>query len=268
MTIFKLLTYLLLALLPVAILIRDWKVSDRRTKRHHNITRTIIILWCIGSLVGTCFVWIDSNNMADKMTELIDGKNLLLARIKNYQKDLKVRQKRIDELEQRSNIIQSLELHVFANIKTLQAQITDRKTSAGLSSAIALFAKDKTRYRFVTDFQFAMHQIAPKVKRVEFIYRPETPLQILGKQIDFLRKMDRFVCNYKDFLRRIKISDSLGSSLDLTVFLNGVDVITLRDLNCGSGILSGGQVMMDIHDSFAEIPERYKAKIKEKGIEK
>jgi len=84
MNIIKLIIYLLLALLPVAILIRDWKFSDRRTKKHLNITRIIIIFWCIGSLVGTYFVWTNSS----QMDELIDGKDQLLAKIESYQNEL------------------------------------------------------------------------------------------------------------------------------------------------------------------------------------
>jgi len=214
-------------------------------------------------LWGTYFLWTDSS----QINELIDGKNKLLVKIENYQKDLKNKQDRINELEKKSNIIQSLELHVFVNIKTLKSQVTDRETSPGLSSAIALFTKDKMRYRFVTDFQFAMHQITPTIKRIEFIYRPENPLQILGKQIDFLKNMNKFVCNYQNFLERVKISDKLGSTVDINVFVNGVDVITLRDLNSNAGVLSGGQAVLNINDSFEKIPERYIVKIREKSIE-
>ena len=180
----------------------------------------------------------------------------------------KKKQAIIDELEKKANIIQSLKLHIFVNIKTLESQVADQQTSAGLSSVIALFAKDKTRYRFVTDFQYTTHQITPTVKRIEFIYRPENPLQIYGKQIDFLKNMDKFVCNYQDFLETVEISDNLGSAVDINVFVNGVNVITLQNLNCNAGVLSGGQATLNISDSFEKISERYIVKIKEEGTTK
>ena len=80
--------------------------------------------------------------------------------------------------------------------------------------------------------------------------------------------MDKFVCNYQDFLEKVKISDNLGSTVDINVFVNGVDVITLRNLNCDARVLSGGQATLNISDSFGKIPERYIVKIKEKSIEK
>ena len=264
MNIIKILTSFLLTILPIAILIRDWKFHDKRTKRHHNITRTIIVFWVIGSITATIFVWIDSA----KIQELIDGKNQLLSKIGEYQKDIEDKQNRINELEKKSNAIQSLELHVFLNIKTLEAEVTDRETSAGISTAIALFAKDKTRYRFVTNFQFTIHQITPTVKRIEFIYKPETPLQILGKPIDFLKNMEKFVCNYQDFLKKVRVDDYLGGTVDMNVFVNGIDVITVRELNYNAGVLSAGQAVLNINDSFEKMSERYIARIKEKIIEK
>jgi len=258
----KLITSFLLTILPLALLIRDWKFHDKRTRKHHKITRIIIVFWCIGSIAATFFVWYDSA----QIKELINGKNILITKLDKYQEDLKNKQHRINELENKSNIIQSLELHVFVNIKTLESQATDRETSAGLSNAIALFAKDKTRYRFVTDFRFTIQQITPTVKRIEFIYRPEDPVQILGKQIDFLENMEKFVCNYQTFLRKVNITDNLGSTVNINVFVNGIDVITLRDLNCNAGVLSGGQAALSINDSFKKIPERYIVKIKEKSI--
>lgn len=207
------------------------------------------------------------NSKSKQITELIEGKDQLLEKISNYEKALDNEKSKVKELEQITNIIQSLELHVFVNIKTPESQITDKETSAGLSSVIALFARDKTRYRLITDFQFTVQQIAPTIKTIGFIYRPENPLQILGKQLDFLKNIDNFVCNYQNFLKTVKIDDNLGGTIDINVFVNGVDVIALRDLSLNAGVLSGGQAMLDINESFAKIPERYIVKIKEKKVE-
>jgi tetratricopeptide (TPR) repeat protein len=105
MDILKLITSLLLTILPVAILIRDWKFHDKRTKKHHNITRGIIIFWCIGSITATYFVWTDSA----QIKELVDGKNTLIqqnteltGKIENYQKDLNEKDRKIKELEEKA----------------------------------------------------------------------------------------------------------------------------------------------------------------------
>jgi len=75
MNVFKSITFLLLAILPIPVLVRDWKFHDRRTKKYHNITRTIIVFWGIISIVATILSWRDSA----QIDELIDGKNTLIA---------------------------------------------------------------------------------------------------------------------------------------------------------------------------------------------
>lgn len=105
MNIIKLITSLLLTTLPAIVLIRDWKFHDKRTKEHHRITRAIIILWFTSSIAATYFVWSDSA----QMKELVDGKNTLIKQnrdlseeIKTYQKDLREKNKKIVELEEKA----------------------------------------------------------------------------------------------------------------------------------------------------------------------
>lgn len=105
MNILKLITSLLLTILPVAILIRDWKFHDKRTKKHHNITRGIIIFWCIGSIAATYFVWTDSaqiKELVDKKITLIQQNTELVGKIENYQKDLNEKDRTIKELEEKA----------------------------------------------------------------------------------------------------------------------------------------------------------------------
>lgn len=102
MNVLKLITFLLLTILPIAVLVRDWKFHDRRTRKHHNITRTIIVFWCIGSLAATIFVWLNSA----QIEELVNGKNTLIAqnrelsgKLDKYQKDLNEKEQEIKELK-------------------------------------------------------------------------------------------------------------------------------------------------------------------------
>ncbi len=98
MFILKIITSLLLTVLPVALVIRDWKFHDRRTTKHHKITRGIIIFWSIGSIAATCFVWHDSS----QIEELIEGKNQLLAKLDEYQNDLAAKEHEIEELKEKA----------------------------------------------------------------------------------------------------------------------------------------------------------------------
>ena len=102
MNMIKFITTLLLTILPIVILIRDWKFHDKRTRKHHNITRIVIVLWFICSITATIFSWIDSM----QIDELISGKNTLIKqnnelsqKIDRYQKDLLNKEQEINKLK-------------------------------------------------------------------------------------------------------------------------------------------------------------------------
>jgi len=107
MLLLKLLTSLVLALLPLSVLIRDWRFHDKRTRLHHNITRTILAVWFVGSLAAVAFVWHEtyrSSQLDAKVDELVDGKNKLLHKIETYQTDLIEKQKTIEGLEEKAKL--------------------------------------------------------------------------------------------------------------------------------------------------------------------
>ena len=105
MNIFKLITSLALTILPAIVLIRDWKFHDKRTTKHHKITRAIIVFWFIGSIAATYFVWSDSA----LIRELVNGKDTLIqqnqelaGKIEDYQKNLDEKDKKIQELQEKA----------------------------------------------------------------------------------------------------------------------------------------------------------------------
>ena len=55
--ILKILVSSAIILLPVAQIFRDWKFSDKRTKKHHIITRSIIVSWLVVSLVSVVIIY-------------------------------------------------------------------------------------------------------------------------------------------------------------------------------------------------------------------
>ena len=95
----------MLTILPAIVLIRDWKFQDKRTTKHHKITRAIIVFWFIGSIAATYFVWSDST----LIRELVNGKDTLIkqnqelaGKIEDYQKNLDEKDKAIQELEKQA----------------------------------------------------------------------------------------------------------------------------------------------------------------------
>lgn len=91
-----------LVVLPAAVLIRDWRFKDRRTKRHHQITRGLLIAWGLTALGTVGLTWyesIQSSRMAAQVDELVEGKNQLLAQIQQYERDLQVEKEKVRKLD-------------------------------------------------------------------------------------------------------------------------------------------------------------------------
>lgn len=65
MLIVKLAATLLLVLLPAVIVLRDWKYYDRRTLKHHKITRAILLIWFIASIVTIALLWKETKSVED-----------------------------------------------------------------------------------------------------------------------------------------------------------------------------------------------------------
>jgi len=137
-------------------------------------------------------------------------------------------------------------------------------TGAGLSSVVALFSNQGVRFRFVTDFMFSEQQVTPTVKRVSFVYKPESPNQILGQRIGLLANMKTFACKYSDFFRTIHFETGHQPiKLNIVVILNGVETIVIPNRMAAAGVIANGQAQMDVGELFRLIDQKYAQKIKE-----
>lgn len=105
-----------LVVLPAALAIRDWKYHDRRTRRHHQLTRYILIAWFPFAAANAILVGVgqwEQEELLEKVDDLVRGKNMQLsqneklisqthklqASITEYQSDLREKEARIKELE-------------------------------------------------------------------------------------------------------------------------------------------------------------------------
>lgn len=91
MEIVRIITYLLIILLPLSVFVRDWKYNDKRTKRYHNFTRSIAAIWLLSSIAAAGLVWNDVNNATQfqsDIDELLEGNNKLLRKISVYETDI------------------------------------------------------------------------------------------------------------------------------------------------------------------------------------
>src|SRR6266581_624538 len=155
-------------------------------------------------------------------------------------------------------IIQSLVLEVKVNQQTSSKPLTEPATSVGLQSAVAFFTATGQRIRFVTDFKLVDQQVSVDTRRVTFVYTPETPGEILGKDIEFLTQIDKFVVNYSEIFQTIGFAGGGAAiSVDLFLRLNGVEVIAEQGGVERTGVLARGQASFNVAQLFQKVPAAY-----------
>lgn len=156
-----------------------------------------------------------------------------------------------------SRVIQSLVLRVSVEVETPETKTTEVQTDMGLQSAIALFTKDNTRIRFVTDFRITDQQVKPRLRRLGFVYTPETPNQIQGQDVRFLESVNMLTVKYNEIFEALKFAQNKEAvSLRFTVELNGVEVGSMPAV-AAPGVLSSVQASMDVSALFREITKTY-----------
>ncbi len=100
--ILKVLVTVLLVVLPLAVLFRDWWFRDQRTRRRHEITRAIVIVWCITSVGSAGLVWYEtyqSSRLHAQHDDLVQGKNEILAQNARFQNELAAEREKTRLLE-------------------------------------------------------------------------------------------------------------------------------------------------------------------------
>lgn len=180
----------------------------------------------------------------------------------------KASRSQLSELQQKASVIHTLELHVSVDAITPPSEPEPKGTSMGLSSVVALFSKDKIRYRFVTDYQYTIQQVDATTKRMTLRYEPEDPVQLLGRQINYLENIEKFVCDYS---RLFEIS-GFGASSDnytvkISVLINGVETIVIVGTPVEKILLSSGQAILDVSEGFTHVREIYDRQLEHRATE-
>ena len=107
--------FLIFMLLPAGWLLRDWKFSDKRTKKYRHTKKALLMLWLIFGVLSTFHYWGQNNenrNLHNKVNDLVVGKNDLLEKasglsiqIEEYQKEIRLKDGRIKELEKQASLV-------------------------------------------------------------------------------------------------------------------------------------------------------------------
>lgn len=170
----------------------------------------------------------------------------------------------ISELELKTNAIQSIQIRF--DLETTNAKNKGNNSYIGLTNQISLLTKSNIAYHFVNTIDITSTQISENVTRLNFIYEPQDPTELYGRTIGFLKDINVFVCDYSSFLLPTE-SKLISNSFDITIFINGIDVIAIHN-NVTSGVLERGQAMMDLSNEFTNIEYIYSEKLKIKNTGK
>jgi len=74
--------YAALILLPAAQLFRDWRYHDRRTRRHHAITRILLASWLVAGLASSYLYWREArqtSRLESRLDQILSGNETLLS---------------------------------------------------------------------------------------------------------------------------------------------------------------------------------------------
>jgi hypothetical protein len=157
-------------------------------------------------------------------------------------------------------LVRSIELRVAVETTTTPL-VPDAETfDWGLGSVIALFTKEKQRFRFVSDARVFDQQVTDTRRRVRFVYTPEDPGQVLGRPIALLETFDVLAVNYVEIFQTEKFDTSLGgTAFECGIVVNGLPVAQIRADVQPTGLLNRQQANLNVADTFGKIPAAYKA---------
>lgn len=159
-------------------------------------------------------------------------------------------------------LIRSIELRVAVETITTPVVAASETFDFGLGSVIALFTKDKQRFRFASDMRVFDQQVSETRRRLRFVYTPEDPTQLLGRPIALLETFDVLAINFVDIFQTEKFDTSLGGTdFECGIVVNGLPIALVRADVQPNGLLNKQQANLNVADTFSQIPAAYKAVI-------
>lgn len=153
--------------------------------------------------------------------------------------------------------LRSFELHISVSVATPTEQVKEKVVNIGPMNVVALFSEDNTRYRFKSETEWEEEQITPAVKRLNFIYKPESLEQLAAKSIDFLQNISTLTVNYSKFCDVIKIDEAAKwKSMKAEIFINGVKA-TEYNYVFSKTVPFRDQISFSVNKQFYNIGNRY-----------
>ena len=177
MFILKIVTTLIVVSLTPFVVIRDWRYHDRRTKKHHFITRFILFVWLLGCIGSVLLIWHEtylSGQLNNKINELLNGNKQLLANLDRYQQDNEAEAAEIKRLEEVTETVRG-----YSDMAALNPAGLPFKEGKGirfdspLSNALRdlyIIQNSKLHFKLGEEFENKYREIIQQFPRFPFAY--------------------------------------------------------------------------------------------------
>ncbi len=151
-------------------------------------------------------------------------------------------------------LIRSLTIYVVVDEETAPQPISEVERSAGIGQCIRLVKDDGSSNLFCTDYTWSRQQVTPTHAALHFVYNPDAPQEILGRDVETLAHIKQIVMGFSEAPLRVQGAGDVR----INVLLNGVDVGTAA-IKMAAGVFAAKSAASDLGDFFVGMPARYKA---------
>jgi len=187
-TIFKILCFVVLSIIGVLVTIRKDNVADASSRQDADEYR---------KQIETLREEIGKKN--EKIEELNTKSDTLLELTRKKEREIEELKNKSGQLVDKVNNINSAEIRIEIQLPILTPSESYGR-NIGIGSAIALFDENQYRIRFVTDGTWEDSKGDNGFKKLSFLYRPESPEQILGKDILYVNNFKMLGVDFSEFL--------------------------------------------------------------------
>lgn len=155
-----------------------------------------------------------------------------------------------------TEVVRSLELRITIEAAQPDGPASTGAAADGAPNVVTLVMADRTQLRFVNDAGFSDERVGADRRRLSFVYRPESPEGLLGRDVAVLGAVEVMAVDYREVFRRVGFAlDEEPTTLTLTVVVNGAAAGALEQRGA-PGLLGGMRAILDVSEAFGALRQR------------
>jgi len=201
---------------------------------------------------------------------LIKQKNKLSIKINNLERQDALKNKKIDNLYVKLNVIKSTSIDVKIKIPTIKKKARphlkkQNKPNQFFQGICSLHSKNNDDYHVFILKNWTEIQTSESVKMLELYFpEPYYPGKLYGNTLDYFKTLSRFNFDFTPLLKIYKseINQNLKISIYFKIIVNGFEVVNETFTESYSGELLSRNVVVEIEEQLQEISNKIIIKTK------